>query len=153
MNAVVDIDARRLRRLSAALEDLERWAENESSTSATDPSWKALRDRGTAEATFELGAQEGAESAYADVAARLALVRATLAAAPETSTKAERFRAALEALRGELAWCEAQRREALNARGASVEPEEIHAAGRAEALSAIAEELRSTMDAAPLGRL
>ena len=152
MSAVVDIDARRLRRLSAALEDLERWAENESSTSATDPSWKALRDRGTAEAAFELGAQEGAESAYADVA-RLALVRATLAAAPETSTKAERFRAALEALRGELAWCEAQRREALNARGASVEPEEIHAAGRAEALSAIAEELRSTMDAAPLGRL
>ena len=153
MSAVVDIDARRLRRLSAALEDLERWAENESSTSATDPSWKALRDRGTAEAAFELGAQEGAESAYADVAARLALVRAALAEAAETSTKAERFRAALEALRGELAWCEAQRRESLNARGAGIEPEQIHAAGRAEALDAIADELRSALEAAPLGRV
>ena len=158
------LDARGLERLVSALEDLERWAEQEAEVSHADPEWRTRRAHvalhpdalhrgathdGTTEtyrlALFEI---EGAESGYADAAARVAHLRAQLVdegAAPVLDA------AIVDALHGELAWADAQREEALAAQGAGLEPDELHAKGRARAFAAIRVELRRLLGAAPWG--
>jgi len=150
MNLLLNLNAHRFERLSAALEDLERWAEQSAAVSHHDPSWLHVRAKGSPEAALELEVQEGAESAFADAAARLALVRAILDEAAETRSPRERYEMALGALRAELVWCRVQCDEALGVVGAGIESEERHAEGRAEALGTIADELRSAITAAPL---
>lgn len=156
---MIQLDARGLGRLVSALEDLERWAEQEAEVSHTDPEWCARRahvlahrdathDGTTAAYRLALFEIEGAESGYADTAARVAHLRAQLVdegAAPVLDA------AIVDALHGELSWADAQREEALAANGAALEPEELHAKGRARAFAAIRVELRRLLDAAPWG--
>jgi hypothetical protein len=142
----------RARGLLDDLEALERWAEHAAQRSHSDPDWRARRlyvqaHRDVqAESYFvALSEIEGAESAYADAAARIAHLR------PQLEQAAEAGRGAVEiavALGGEFAWTEAQRQEALASSGALVDPEELHARGRATALAAIGAELRALIDVA-----
>jgi hypothetical protein len=166
---VVDPNARRLARLASALEDVERWAEQEAEVSHADPEWRARRahvalhpdalhrgalhadathDGTTAAYRLALFEIEGAESGYADAAARVAHLRAQLV---DEGAARVLYEAIVDALHGELAWADAQREEALAAQGAALEPEELHAKGRARAFAAIRVELRRLLDAAPWG--
>ena len=154
MNTVTDIKGALLTRLRAELERIERWADNGSKESRSDPDWLFKRryvtehENGTAEEyLLELHQADGAESAYADLDARLALLWSRL---PDEARRLDEDEL-LEALHSQLGWCDAQRTEALAAIGAAIEPEELHAQGRAEALSEVQEELRSLISSVPWG--
>lgn len=92
------------RRLVVELEDLERWAEQLAQHSHTDPDWRsrrayveAHRDAQAESYRLAIWEVEGAESAFADAAARFAHLRARL----EEVSGSERGRVAA-ALRGRV---------------------------------------------------
>lgn len=133
------------RRLVVELEDLERWAEQLAQHSHTDPDWRsrrayveAHRDAQAESYRLAIWEVEGAESAFADAAARFAHLRALL----EEVSGSDRGRVAA-ALRGELAWAEAEQEEARASGDSGLDPEELHAKGRVTALAAIGAELRT----------
>lgn len=144
-----EVESRRARWLRA-LERLERWADARARHSHEDPEWRDRRLRVQTSPGRDFAAEslelliwevEGAESAYADAAARLAHLRAQLEAAQDGRD------VRLLVVRGvgaELTWAAAARREAVEARGdaSSLDPEEVHAQGRAAGLEAIAAELQ-----------
>lgn len=129
--------------LRAALEDLERWTAQQSQASRANPRARLAReyavacDAAAAERyRSEMLEVEGAESAYADAAARLAHLRDQL------DVPGVGDGGAVRALAGEVAWVAAEREEALDSRGVGVAAEELHAEGRARALATIGAELR-----------
>lgn len=126
-------------RVLAALAEVEVWAEREARSQAAFTSTPA----GVADPLAEPGSAklEGAASAYLDVAARMAHLRAELAAATHWVPAAVR-----DAFTGELAWANAERDDALAAVADASSSEEQHARGRASALAAIRLELRSLVD-------
>jgi len=154
MDTVTDIKHALLTRLRAELERIERWAEYGAKASRSDPDWLFKRryvtehDNVTAEEyLLELHQVDGAESAYADLDARIALLRSRL---PDEARRLDENEL-LEALHSQLGWCDAQRTEALAAIGAAIEPEELHALGRAETLAEVQEELRNLISSVPWG--
>ena len=147
MNRLLN-DQRRLAHLRLALENLERWAAARAAKSHTDPSWRHLRTKGSAEAAAELQEQEGAESAYADAAARIAHVRRALAET-DGQLALDRSLATLGALRGEVQWCETQRADALDAEEDAMGEEALHARGRVAALEELADAIRRAIEDAP----
>ena len=111
---------RRARRLVRALAALERWAELYAGTLATSPS--------------PLGEPwaDGAQSALADLGARLAERARRLRSGPPAD----------DPLGQERAWCEAARDEALAAAAqGDIDPERLHALGRAAVLAEAARRL------------
>lgn len=150
-----EVESRRARWLRA-LERLERWADARARHSHEDPEWRDRRLRVQASPSRDFAAEslelliwevEGAESAYADAAARLAHLRAQLEVEPDGRDVRQLIARAVDA---ELVWVAAAHREAVAARGdaSSLDPEEIHAQGRVTALEAIGAELQDLAEGA-----
>ena len=138
MNPPTDTQAVRLARALAALEDVQRWADNAAADAA------------------ELGRAEG----FAAVVGRIGEARAALdverpgaaeVLAAAHGGAAPAFAHVLVVLRELAAWAHVEAERARAEVGPRIEPEELRAAGRVEALEEAGEELRAVLESAPHG--
>lgn len=130
---VIDLASERIRRGGATLRGIELWAEQEAEESVPAA---APTDRGRVDAApLELARVEGSQSAYTEVAARMA--------AYQRAVDVPDVRVILAA---ERAWCEAER-DAARTVVRLVEGEESdHALGRAEGFDVAARRIAGLLE-------
>lgn len=127
---VVRLDGERSRRVLEPLRDVERWAEGAAERLSATATASARR-----ESAGRLARVEGRQSAYADLAARMAAYQ-RLVPLPALA-------AVLGAERG---WCEVEAHAARMAAEVSEGEERFHALGRAEALSRAASRFGAVLE-------
>lgn len=133
---VVDLASERVRRQFAPLLEVERWAEDVAEQVGPDPAAVARgRAAGGPTLPLVLARIEGSQSAYTEVAARMAAYQ-----------RLDDPRDVEAVLAGEQAWCETELGAARMAAELSDGEEQFHALGRAEGLYAAALRLGGVLE-------